>query len=211
MATYEDRLNTFYQWPDSRPVSKEDLAMYGFEYIGPADRVWCRVCNLKVYNWVPWDTALGEHRRWRPQCPFLVLVDNEEHRFVSSPQACAMKMLGYEKDDIVSAYRELSRAGHEDISTDLLLDHFYQKENPPPPPDPEPMEKKEDVEETVRRMNEENERMRRERVCVTCEGEANCLLLPCAHIPCCRACAWSADTYPKCGEKVLSHYEVFRA
>ena len=68
----EARLNSFlYTWPSSSPVSPEDLAKAGFYFTRISDRVQCAFCFGVLRNWEEGDDALGEHRRYFPNCPFV--------------------------------------------------------------------------------------------------------------------------------------------
>ncbi|KAF4529359.1 hypothetical protein B566_EDAN017371 [Ephemera danica] len=64
------RLKSFpKEWP--YPVSREELARYGFKYIGPDDRVECWKCKVQISNWDYHDLAGVEHKYWNPKCPLL--------------------------------------------------------------------------------------------------------------------------------------------
>ena len=58
-------------WPSDVPLAPEALARAGWFYIGREDRVQCPWCGGCVFNWVPGDSALGEHRRHFPHCEFV--------------------------------------------------------------------------------------------------------------------------------------------
>jgi hypothetical protein len=59
------------QWPHKR-LRAEDLAAAGFYFTGDDDGARCAFCSLHVSEWdAQYDTALGEHRRWNPACPFI--------------------------------------------------------------------------------------------------------------------------------------------
>ncbi|XP_045870492.1 baculoviral IAP repeat-containing protein 3 [Meles meles] len=70
LKTTEDRLLTFQTWPLTSPPA-QDLARAGFYYVGPGDRVACFACGGKLSNWEPSDSALSEHLRHFPDCPFV--------------------------------------------------------------------------------------------------------------------------------------------
>lgn len=56
-------------WP--RSLDKFALAASGFYYKGIDDVCTCAFCNLSVAQWELDDTPEGEHRRWKPDCPFI--------------------------------------------------------------------------------------------------------------------------------------------
>ena len=68
-----ERLQSFENpdWPSGVPVTTEELARAGWFYVGRDDRVQCPWCGGCVFNWVPGDSALGEHRRHFPHCDFV--------------------------------------------------------------------------------------------------------------------------------------------
>ena len=68
-----ERLRSFDNpdWPSGVPVTTEELARAGWFYVGRDDRVQCPWCGGCVFNWVPGDSALGEHRRHFPHCDFV--------------------------------------------------------------------------------------------------------------------------------------------
>jgi baculoviral IAP repeat-containing protein 7/8 len=67
-----NRIRTFTdEFPHCRAFA-EDLAKFGFCYIGPSDTVRCNFCCIIIYDFEPGDTALGEHWKWSPDCSLLV-------------------------------------------------------------------------------------------------------------------------------------------
>ncbi|XP_062983183.1 putative inhibitor of apoptosis isoform X2 [Elgaria multicarinata webbii] len=70
MNTEEVRLHTFKNWPLPF-LSPSSLAKAGFYYVGPADKVACFACGGQLCNWEPKDSAMSEHRRHFPSCPFV--------------------------------------------------------------------------------------------------------------------------------------------
>ncbi|XP_013795608.2 baculoviral IAP repeat-containing protein 7 isoform X3 [Apteryx mantelli] len=65
------RLRTFWQWPDSSPVSAQDLARAGFFFVGPGDEVQCFCCGGILKDWVPGDCPVVEHLKFFPSCKFI--------------------------------------------------------------------------------------------------------------------------------------------
>ncbi|XP_025948641.2 baculoviral IAP repeat-containing protein 7 isoform X3 [Dromaius novaehollandiae] len=65
------RLRTFWQWPDSSPVSAQDLAKAGFFFVGPGDEVQCFCCGGILKDWVPGDCPIVEHLKFFPSCKFV--------------------------------------------------------------------------------------------------------------------------------------------
>ncbi|KGL76021.1 Baculoviral IAP repeat-containing protein 7-B [Tinamus guttatus] len=65
------RLRTFWQWPESSPVSARDLAKAGFFFVGPGDEVQCFCCGGVLKDWVPGDCPIIEHLKFFPSCKFV--------------------------------------------------------------------------------------------------------------------------------------------
>jgi baculoviral IAP repeat-containing protein 2/3 len=96
LVKYENyRLKTFEgRWSENSFMSPIDLAKAGFYYYGSGDNVQCAFCRGRLLNWKPTDTAMSEHQRHYPNCPFLqpgsnvgnVTAENEEYNKVQMPQ-----------------------------------------------------------------------------------------------------------------------------
>ncbi|XP_077191939.1 baculoviral IAP repeat-containing protein 7 isoform X4 [Paroedura picta] len=71
MRSEEARLRTFQGWPSSTPVSPADLAAAGFFLVGPGDRVECFCCGGMLYEWLPGDDPVAEHKKFFPRCAFI--------------------------------------------------------------------------------------------------------------------------------------------
>ena len=74
--TYQKRLETFMRWPADSPVQPKVLAAAGFYTGGLDDRVVCFKCGLHLRQWKAEDDPWTEHKRFRPQCPFIREYEN---------------------------------------------------------------------------------------------------------------------------------------
>ena len=70
LKSYEVRLKTFEKW-NSKIVSPEDLAKCGFFNLNYRDFVSCSFCNLILGQWKIGDTPIGEHKKYKPNCPMV--------------------------------------------------------------------------------------------------------------------------------------------
>lgn len=77
-ASLMARLRSFSTWPLDAPVSKEDLAVAGFFYIGIGDRTICFHCNGGLCSWEKGDDPWVEHARWFSACDFLRLNKGDD-------------------------------------------------------------------------------------------------------------------------------------
>ncbi|XP_060086636.1 baculoviral IAP repeat-containing protein 7 isoform X2 [Heteronotia binoei] len=71
MRSEEARLRTFQRWPASAAISPAALAAAGFFFVGPGDRVECFCCGGELYDWLPEDDPVVEHKKFFPRCPFI--------------------------------------------------------------------------------------------------------------------------------------------
>lgn len=75
---YEDRLETFQNWPRQISPDKFSIAQAGLYYTGQGDIVKCFTCGVRLHQWLAKDTAFAEHRKWSPHCMFLKIVGTGE-------------------------------------------------------------------------------------------------------------------------------------
>nr|QKO28997.1 iap-3 [Spodoptera exigua multiple nucleopolyhedrovirus] len=68
--SFQERLNSFSQWPVWAKASPFYLALSGFYYIGRGDEVRCAFCKVEIMNWREGDDPIVDHNRWAPQCKF---------------------------------------------------------------------------------------------------------------------------------------------
>jgi hypothetical protein len=86
----EERLATFknakFGW--NYPVSKEDLARYGFYYMGGTDTVKCHFCGLIINGWQKQDLAFLEHLKYSPDCPLLKRIARQNNVTLQERSNC---------------------------------------------------------------------------------------------------------------------------
>jgi hypothetical protein len=70
-----NRLATFRNLPETSLARPTTLARCGFVYDGVGDRVHCVSCNFTAANWNRGDNPYEIHRLNSPQCPFVLLAD----------------------------------------------------------------------------------------------------------------------------------------
>ena len=70
---FEERLNTFTDWPHILPA-EQSLAEAGFIFTGEGDTVKCVACDVRVREWESTDVPFEEHRKWSPDCTYLKMV-----------------------------------------------------------------------------------------------------------------------------------------
>lgn len=79
------RLESFRDWPDWALANPETLAKNGFFFLGDFDRVQCAFCLVILKNWEETDIVEDEHRKYSPQCPFLIGIVKGNIPFCRSP------------------------------------------------------------------------------------------------------------------------------
>lgn len=67
MRVYANRVNTFVNWPATKP-SIASMAANGFYYTGRSDVVRCAFCIVEMGGWSLGDDVAERHGRWAPQC-----------------------------------------------------------------------------------------------------------------------------------------------
>lgn len=65
------RVETFKKHWHHKFIDGKELAMFGFYYIGPLDKVKCIFCNITLHKWTPNDKPLDEHLKYAPYCPLM--------------------------------------------------------------------------------------------------------------------------------------------
>ncbi|GFT03129.1 baculoviral IAP repeat-containing protein 3 [Nephila pilipes] len=104
-ACYDSRLRSFSAWPNTAPVSKEDLAKAGFFSIGIGDFVKCFHCNGGLQSWEPGDDPWIEHARWFGHCDFVRLNKGEDFISLQTHQHPSMQ---YKPDNLQHSLLDLS-------------------------------------------------------------------------------------------------------
>src|SRR2546423_1080791 len=69
-----ERMKTFINWPHTF-ISPQDLAQAGFYFLRQEDKVMCVFCKGCLGDFVPGDTAWGEHMRHLPNYSFVKLME----------------------------------------------------------------------------------------------------------------------------------------
>ena len=72
------RLLTYRKWSAYHIVRPQTLAEDGF--IFDHDCIRCVFCLGEVHNWLHVDTALEEHRRHYPQCPYVTACNMQNKK-----------------------------------------------------------------------------------------------------------------------------------
>ena len=70
---FQNRLNTFVDWPHQTP-SEKAVAEAGFVYTRGRDVVKCVACDVELNEWGSEDCPWNEHRRFSPECSYLKMI-----------------------------------------------------------------------------------------------------------------------------------------
>lgn len=69
---YDNRLESYSNWPKSHPMKPESLAGAGFYYTGTSDKVRCYWCDLSLHQWEVFDSSIEQHKKHsKGNCNFL--------------------------------------------------------------------------------------------------------------------------------------------
>ncbi|KAK6174437.1 hypothetical protein SNE40_017714 [Patella caerulea] len=79
MASYQNRLDTFKQWPH-HSISPRDVSRAGLYMTGRGDSVKCFTCNVILKNWKPTDDPFIEHRKWSQSCSYIAEKSSKNQR-----------------------------------------------------------------------------------------------------------------------------------
>ena len=63
MTFYQERLQSFKDWPKQLIPDKFSLAKAGFYYTGEQDKVQCFACSVKITRWERTDDPWLEHKQ----------------------------------------------------------------------------------------------------------------------------------------------------
>ena len=205
MEVEENRLTSFAgKWPESSPVSAKELAEAGFYYHGPFDRVRCHRCEGTVYQWVPGDSPIGEHKRLFPHCSFVQELLHSNSAAAAPPnlmdmhEAKALLLLGYSE---IVVRRAFAQTGEASVATvDGLLNAIHASEDA------------DAAKSGSAELRREIERLRGENICKVCfEQEVRVAFLPCTHYACCSLCANNLKECPMCRQRILGHLSIYRS
>ena len=92
LTLYQNRLDTFKEWPKQLRPKPDKLARAGLTYTGRGDRVKCFSCNIELLNWNCIDDPFIEHYKHSKSCPYLKIcylptnVENEMEHFLPFDQ-----------------------------------------------------------------------------------------------------------------------------
>ena len=140
--TYQNRLNSYHDWPSSNPMDPAELARAGFYYTHYSDKSKCPYCNGSVYNWEPSDTGFGEHTKHYPKCDFMKFmvykilttpvpqipeIDADPNRQRWAATEAVIELGIYPKKLIESVVAEMTKQKHE-IDSERILDVIFKRE-----------------------------------------------------------------------------------
>lgn len=70
-SNYITRLQTFKNWPLQMTQFPSEMAQAGFYYDNISDSTTCFWCGISIFKWLPYESAVGEHKRLGNECKFL--------------------------------------------------------------------------------------------------------------------------------------------
>ncbi|AEN04026.1 apoptosis inhibitor 3 [Helicoverpa armigera NPV strain Australia] len=89
--TYENRLKSFDNWPQTLIILKSKLAEAGWVYTGKDDITICFHCGGKLSNWTLTHEPWREHARWYRNCDFVVSEKGKDFVQTVITEACVEK------------------------------------------------------------------------------------------------------------------------
>ena len=85
MTFYQERLQSFKDWPKQLIPDKFSLAKAGFYYTGEHDKVQCFACSVELTRWERTDDPWLEHKKWSSQCVYLKITGCGEEKPCEHP------------------------------------------------------------------------------------------------------------------------------
>ena len=201
-----ERLLSFSRWPSDSPMNKLELVKAGWYYKGEGDCVKCAWCNGGVHRWELGDSALGEHFKYYPNCPFVTQKITE---IFSKPSSSLSKNssvqavidLGYCKELVEDVAKKL-----EIVNTDALLEEIFKISKEKLATAEAPTAEAATVVSTVSTATN----MCHEMICKICfDAKVEELFLPCRHLVCCLKCSASVFQCPVCRDDIDCVIKVF--
>jgi len=211
------RLQTFVgNWPEENPLRPEDLARAGLFYKGPGDRVQCAFCKGILRSWTTGDSALGEHARHFPECPFVAKVSCGHAAEMSSPAVKALTNMGYSAEKIQEAQRRLHLKHVSNPSTDELIDEIFDMDdeyiNTEKDDDNIDQDAATGESPKISQLREENNKLKMSSICRICKNApAETLLLPCRHLVSCADCTSRINHCPLCNANIIGTVRTYLA
>lgn len=229
MGSLEERLGSFAGV--QHPIDHERLARAGFYSIGTGDRVLCFRCGGGLKGWQPEEDPWEEHAKHYPGCSFLLaekgqefvnriqLQDPRRNRATSSHQngfsghgnevlqsAIAQKAIGMGLEPSVvekTILEKMSRTGSDYSTLEALMVDCLNMT-----PDSDAAKTQEQDKDPL----EELQKLQRERQCKICMDRDICIvLIPCAHMVCCKECSESLSKCPICCGAITQKIKTYIA
>lgn len=191
MSDVNRRFLTYENWPRASPTPTK-LAECGFYYTGQCDVVCCFFCNLALANWKSEENPWEEHRRFNPDCCFLVM--NRDYKYVP-------KVKGAEKDFIEQAlevfpetlvWSVVEKRTSPYKSLDELFEEILAASKPPV----------QQVEEVIN-----DSPLLLCKICMDHEREI--CFLPCGHFVTCGSCSDKVYDCPICRQSIDRNFRVY--
>lgn len=176
---FDKRLGTFAKWTKSQ--TPEALSQAGFFHTGKLDQTICFYCGGGIFDWEAGDDPWEEHKKWFPQCNFLLLHLRGAKDATESAESSSRE--GGEKGDSAASVEEGSSSKGVRETTQLV------------PLDPN---------------QSECVSAARVPTCKVCyEKEVAVVFIPCGHLATCVDCALSVDRCVICRQPLSATIKTF--
>ena len=117
LVYYQDRLDTFKDWPQQIRPDKYSLARAGFYYKGQADKVTCFACNVTLTTWEPKDNPWEQHLKWSDNCLYLKIVGLEKEDKSRSDQNAFGGPPSFQPPTIFPLWIPCSQSNHTPLNS----------------------------------------------------------------------------------------------
>jgi len=203
------RISSFTSWPPGLTQRPQHMAKAGLFYTGRSDQVKCFYCDGGLESWQPEDSPIGEHEKWFPDCTFVRLQKEPDHKrtqeLVQKPQL-KEHVQRPQQQNVERQPQEYSvqQITTESDKTELSNKAEVQKEKK------RSLVEKKTTSMKVDDMKDEIEKLQNERMCKICwENEVSVVFLPCGHLSSCSTCAPAFKDCPICRRRIEQVVKTF--
>lgn len=79
---YDNRIESFENWPCSIIISPSQMSKAGFYYTGYSDKCICTFCGVTLLKWQWNDDPVFEHKKYSNNCSYLKMVFPSETELI---------------------------------------------------------------------------------------------------------------------------------
>ncbi|CAL1539062.1 unnamed protein product, partial [Lymnaea stagnalis] len=213
---YEKRRESLTEWKHRDLLDPNTVAAAGFFYA--ADCVRCFQCGLGLRSWKPGDDIHEKHRKHRPSCPFLQLLNNlrrdkggdddvKKIGEFSIPNIFDCALYFFRPNDVKSYHNNFQQISTNDVSKMIEMrskcnvDMFISCKVTP---------NVKTISTEVGLLQSEHKKLAEQVTCRVCNtAQVQDLFLPCGELYACSDCSKLLTHCPSCHKQILATVTVY--